>query len=132
MSSIFRTKFLISKIGGHHLVTTLPFMPPVRDRKFHQNFADKTQILVKFRQISSNFSFKLGFRDFLLKAELLRAIVDCGFEHPSEVQHECIPQAILGWRNLHQNRQKSSKFASKWSKIVEISSSFAEILQISN
>mmetsp|Transcript_3618 Transcript_3618/g.9424 ORF Transcript_3618/g.9424 Transcript_3618/m.9424 type:complete len:436 (+) Transcript_3618:136-1443(+) len=37
-----------------------------------------------------------GFKDFLLKPELLRAIVDCGFEHPSEVQHECIPQAILG------------------------------------
>ena len=29
-----------------------------------------------------------GFRDFLLKPEILRAIVDCGFEHPSEVQHE--------------------------------------------
>ncbi|GMG19486.1 unnamed protein product [Ambrosiozyma monospora] len=25
-----------------------------------------------------------GFRDFLLKPELLRAIADCGFEHPSE------------------------------------------------
>lgn len=37
-----------------------------------------------------------GFREFLLKPELLRSIVDCGFEHPSEVQHECIPQAILG------------------------------------
>lgn len=37
-----------------------------------------------------------GFREFLLKPELLRAIGDCGFEHPSEVQHECIPQAILG------------------------------------
>jgi ATP-dependent RNA helicase UAP56/SUB2 len=24
-----------------------------------------------------------GFRDFLLKPELLRAIIDCGFEHPS-------------------------------------------------
>ncbi|KAH3678976.1 hypothetical protein WICPIJ_008761, partial [Wickerhamomyces pijperi] len=24
-----------------------------------------------------------GFRDFLLKPELLRAIADCGFEHPS-------------------------------------------------
>merc|ERR1712038_383280 len=31
-----------------------------------------------------------GFRDFLLKPEVLRAIGDCGFEHPSEVQHECI------------------------------------------
>lgn len=25
-----------------------------------------------------------GFRDFLLKPELLRSIADCGFEHPSE------------------------------------------------
>ena len=24
-----------------------------------------------------------GFRDFLLKPELLKAITDCGFEHPS-------------------------------------------------
>ncbi|KAK8040531.1 ATP-dependent RNA helicase [Apiospora marii] len=37
-----------------------------------------------------------GFRDFLLKPELLRAIADCGFEHPSEVQQTCIPQALLG------------------------------------
>lgn len=36
-----------------------------------------------------------GFRDFFLKPELLRAIVDCGFEHPSAVQHECIPQATV-------------------------------------
>lgn len=37
-----------------------------------------------------------GFKDFLLKGELLRAIQDCGFEHPSEVQQHTIPQAILG------------------------------------
>ncbi|CDW52037.1 spliceosome RNA helicase DDX39B [Trichuris trichiura] len=37
-----------------------------------------------------------GFRDFLMKPELLRAIIDCGFEHPSEVQHQCIPQTIVG------------------------------------
>ena len=37
-----------------------------------------------------------GFKDFILKPECLRAVVDCGFEHPSEVQHECIPQAVLG------------------------------------
>lgn len=30
-----------------------------------------------------------GFRDFLLKPELLRAIVDCGFEHPSEGRCIC-------------------------------------------
>ena len=28
-----------------------------------------------------------GFRDFLLKPELQRAIADCGFEHPSEGRH---------------------------------------------
>ncbi|KAB2089764.1 hypothetical protein ES319_A03G082800v1, partial [Gossypium barbadense] len=28
-----------------------------------------------------------GFRDFLLKPELLRSIVDSGFEHPSEVTY---------------------------------------------
>lgn len=27
-----------------------------------------------------------GFREFLLKPELLRAIQDCGFEHPSEAR----------------------------------------------
>ncbi|TID15947.1 ATP-dependent RNA helicase sub2 [Venturia nashicola] len=37
-----------------------------------------------------------SFEDFLLKPELIRAITDCGFEHPSEVQGVCIPQAILG------------------------------------
>lgn len=26
----------------------------------------------------------VGFKEFLLKPELLRAIQDCGFEHPSE------------------------------------------------
>ena len=41
-----------------------------------------------------------GFRDFLLKPEVLRAIGDCGFEHPSEVQHECIPQVRTFW-SLH-------------------------------
>lgn len=36
-----------------------------------------------------------GFRDFLLKPELLRAITDCGFEHPSEGQSQYfIPSSI--------------------------------------
>merc|ERR1712113_986769 len=52
-----------------------------------------------------------GFRDFLLKPELLRAIVDCGFEHPSEVQHECIPQVILGTDVLCQAKSGMGKTA---------------------
>merc|ERR1712185_475559 len=52
-----------------------------------------------------------GFRDFLLKPELLRATVDCGFEHPSEVQHACIPQAILGTDILCQAKSGMGKTA---------------------
>uniref|UniRef100_H2ZY90 RNA helicase n=1 Tax=Latimeria chalumnae TaxID=7897 RepID=H2ZY90_LATCH len=39
-----------------------------------------------------------GFRDFLLKPELLRAIVDCGFEHPSEGtgSHLCLFRHLQG------------------------------------
>jgi len=52
-----------------------------------------------------------GFRDFLLKPEILRSIVDCGFEHPSEVQHECIPQAVLGMDVLCQAKSGMGKTA---------------------
>jgi len=52
-----------------------------------------------------------GFRDFLLKPEILRAIVECGFEHPSEIQHECIPQAVLGMDILGQAKSGMGKTA---------------------
>ncbi|CAA0838010.1 DEAD-box ATP-dependent RNA helicase 56 [Striga hermonthica] len=61
-----------------------------------------------------------GFRDFLLKPELLRAIVDSGFEHPSEGKHLhtpiyiflcCIPQAILGMDVICQAKSGMGKTA---------------------
>jgi ATP-dependent RNA helicase UAP56/SUB2 len=52
-----------------------------------------------------------GFRDFILKPECLRAVVDCGFEHPSEVQHECIPQAVLGMDIICQAKSGMGKTA---------------------
>jgi len=52
-----------------------------------------------------------GFRDFLLKTELLRAVTDCGFEHPSEVQQESIPQAILGQDVICQAKSGMGKTA---------------------
>jgi len=52
-----------------------------------------------------------GFRDFLLKPELLLAVTDCGFEHPSEVQQECIPQAILGMDIICQAKSGMGKTA---------------------
>jgi len=52
-----------------------------------------------------------GFRDFLLKPELLLAVTDCGFEHPSEVQQECIPQAVLGMDIICQAKSGMGKTA---------------------
>merc|ERR1712194_774070 len=50
-------------------------------------------------------------KDFILKPECLRAVVDCGFEHPSEVQHECIPQAVLGMDIICQAKSGMGKTA---------------------
>ena len=47
----------------------------------------------------------------LLRPELQRAIVDCGFEHPSEVQQECIPQAMIGVDILCQAKSGMGKTA---------------------
>ncbi|KAG9394081.1 DEAD/DEAH box helicase [Carpediemonas membranifera] len=52
-----------------------------------------------------------GFSDFFLKPELLNAISDCGFEHPSEVQQECIPNALLGLDILCQAKSGMGKTA---------------------
>lgn len=52
-----------------------------------------------------------GFKDFLLKPELQRAITDCGFEHPSEVQQECIPQAMMGTDIMCQAKSGMGKTA---------------------
>jgi len=41
----------------------------------------------------------------------LRAVTDCGFEHPSEVQHECIPQALLGTDIICQAKSGMGKTA---------------------
>jgi len=72
------------------------------------NAVEQTKKEVKGTYVSIHSS---GFRDFLLKPELLRAIVDCGFEHPSEVQHECIPQAILGMDIVSQAKSGMGKTA---------------------
>jgi len=52
-----------------------------------------------------------GFRELMLKPELMRAIADCGFEHPSEVQNEAIPQAILGTDIICQAKSGMGKTA---------------------
>ena len=42
-----------------------------------------------------------GFRDFLLKPELLRAIVDRGFEHPSEGEFSNLSLTFLSLTDLY-------------------------------
>lgn len=51
------------------------------------------------------------FKEFVLKPELLKAVTDCGFEHPSEVQHECIPHSLLGMDVICQAKSGMGKTA---------------------
>lgn len=74
-----------------------------------------------------------GFTDFLLKPELLQATVDCGFEHPSEVQHACLPQAMLGTDVLCQAKSgmgKTAVFVLACLQNLEISKSAVQVLVI--
>jgi len=74
--------------------------------------ADKTAAKVKEVKKGSYVGIhSSGFRDFLLKSELLLAVTDCGFEHPSEVQQECIPQAVLGMDIICQAKSGMGKTA---------------------
>ena len=41
----------------------------------------------------------------------MKAITDCGFEHPSEVQQECIPQSVMGIDVLCQAKSGMGKTA---------------------
>lgn len=52
-----------------------------------------------------------SFRDMLLKPELTRAIGDAGFEHPSEVQQNAIPFAMVGTDMIVQAKSGMGKTA---------------------
>lgn len=51
------------------------------------------------------------FKDMLLNPELNRALGDAGFEHPSEVQNEAIPKALLGQDMIVQAKSGMGKTA---------------------
>jgi len=53
----------------------------------------------------------MGWKDFLLNPSLFRAISECGFEHPSKVQHLVIPKAISGVDILCQAKSGMGKTA---------------------
>lgn len=52
-----------------------------------------------------------SFRDFQLRQEILRAIGEAGFEHPSEVQQEGIPYILYGDDMLCQAKSGMGKTA---------------------
>jgi len=52
-----------------------------------------------------------SFRDMLLKDDLFRAIGDAGFEHPSEVQQNAIPFAMVGTDMIVQAKSGMGKTA---------------------
>jgi len=72
----------------------------------HEDATDELQAKGSYAGVQA-----AGFRDFLLKPELLRAIGDCGFEHPSEVQQECIPRAVHGTDIICQAKSGMGKTA---------------------
>ncbi|GBF99348.1 DEAD-box ATP-dependent RNA helicase [Raphidocelis subcapitata] len=74
-----------------------------------------------------------SFKDFLLKPELVKAIEHCGFEHPSEVQHECIPQAIMGNDVLCQAKSgmgKTAVFVISILQQIKVSDDKPEVLAV--
>jgi superfamily II DNA/RNA helicase len=52
-----------------------------------------------------------GWNELFLKDELKRAIRECGFEHPSEVQVQAIPMALQGQDVLCQAKSGMGKTA---------------------
>lgn len=52
-----------------------------------------------------------GFRDMVLKNELMTALQEAAFEHPSEVQQECLPQAIYSHDIICQAKSGTGKTA---------------------
>jgi len=53
----------------------------------------------------------VSFKDMLLKKDILRAISECGFEHPSEVQQTAIPFAMVGQDMIVQAKSGMGKTA---------------------
>lgn len=52
-----------------------------------------------------------SFKDFLMREELKNRIASFGFEHPSEVQQQCLPNSLLGFDILCQAKAGMGKTA---------------------
>jgi ATP-dependent RNA helicase UAP56/SUB2 len=77
---------------------------------------DKFNINTSTQFTHKNFRNYVGihttsFKDFFLRDELRKAISSCGFEHPSEVQQQCLPHSLLGLDILCQAKAGMGKTA---------------------
>jgi len=81
---------------------------PDYDDQEQEAMAEVTTGVQKGTHVAMN---STGWKDFMLNPLLSRAISDCGFEHPSEVQHAVIPQAILGTDVICQAKSGMGKTA---------------------
>ncbi|CCH59736.1 hypothetical protein TBLA_0B09205 [Henningerozyma blattae CBS 6284] len=63
------------------------------------------------RQNNSDAQLIPSFKDFMLKPVLIKALMDIEFEHPSEVQQQALPQALIGRDILCQGKSGSGKTA---------------------
>jgi len=81
------------------------------DENTGDNLPNKRNHTAKQDQDTHVAAHSTSFEDFYLKPELLKAIRECGFEHPSEVQENVLPQAILGTDVLCQAKSGMGKTA---------------------
>ncbi|KAL8410426.1 hypothetical protein RB596_000199 [Gaeumannomyces avenae] len=72
---------------------------PEKDHEEHGDYSDGPTLVGDSDSTTKQHNMytpRSDFHDLSLKAEILNAIDDCGFEHPSEIQRTCIPEAIMG------------------------------------
>lgn len=85
--------------------------PALDDFNEEDDVAPQTTNISSVNQGSYSASTVGGFKDYCLKQELTRAIQENGFEHPSDVQHQALPQALLGSDILAQAKAGMGKTA---------------------
>eukprot|EP01083_Nonionella_stella_P002307 6654_1 len=91
----------VAQSGGSRLT-----LAPLKDTLPSEDGGDQPITRSSYATLTSS-----SFKDFMLQKELMRAIGDAGFEHPSEVQHSAIPKAILGQDMIVQAKSGVGKTA---------------------
>ena len=85
------------------------------DQEDYIDFDEKEEPAQKQQEVVKAGTFATmhttSFKDFLLREELQKRIQSFGFEHPSEVQQQCLPNSLLGLDVLCQAKAGMGKTA---------------------